>query len=102
MERQREWGQRRDELLAKLEARAASCPGLYPLRAAEDFLRVAQDHAGPGTEEVCRILEIMWQRPDEAVQFNAQSLIRRGGGFKKAESENRNSGEILPQRRRDR
>jgi len=87
MKRGKEWSQRQDELLARLEVRAASCPGLYPLRAAEDFLRVAQDHAGPGTEEVCRILEVMWQRPDEAVQFNAQSLIRRGQGWKEAEAE---------------
>ena len=83
MESVREWGQRRDELLAKLEARAGSCPGLYPFRAAEDFLRVAQDLAGTGAEEVCRVLEIMWQRPEEAVQFNAQSLIQRGGGLKR-------------------
>jgi len=91
MENGREWSQRRDELLARLEARAVSCPGLYPFRAAGDFLRVAQDHAGQKAEEVCRILEAMWLRPEEAVQLNAQSLIQRGGGFKKVESEKRNS-----------
>ena len=81
MENGREWSQRRDELLARLEARAVSCPGLYPFRAAGDFLRVAQDHAGQKAEEVWRILEIMWQKPEEAVQLNAQSLIRRGEGW---------------------
>lgn len=96
------WAQRRDELLAKLAARAEACPGLYPLRRAEDFLRVAQDHAKEGMEDLCRVLEAMWQRPEEAVQLNAQSLIRRGGGFKKTESENRNSEKSLPQRRRAR
>jgi len=100
MEKGNEWSRRRDELLAKLEARAESCPGLYPFRTGADFLRVAQDHAGQKAEEVCRILEAMWQRPEEAVQLNAQSLIQRGGGFKKAEGENRNSEKVLPQSRR--
>jgi len=81
------WPERRDELVAKLVRRATDCPGLYPFRGAADFLRVAQDQAGSDTEGVCRILESMWQRPEEAVQFNAQSLIRRGGGWKKAEVE---------------
>lgn len=76
------WNQRRDDLLAKLAARAASCPGLYPFQAAEDFFRVARDHAGEMPEDLCRILEAMWQRPEEAVQLNAQSLIRRGQGLK--------------------
>jgi len=76
------WAQRRDELLAKLAARAEACPGLYPLRKAEDFLRVAQDHAQKGVEDLCRVLEAMWQRPEEALQLNAQSLIRRGRGLK--------------------
>ena len=85
MKRGHEWSQRQDELLAKLEARAASCPGLYPLRAAGDFLRVAKDHAGQNKEQICRILEAMWQRPEEAVQLNAQSLIGRGQGLKQEE-----------------
>ena len=76
------WTRRRDELLAKLAARAEACPGLYPLRKAEDFLRVAQDHTKEGVEDLCRVLEAMWQRPEEAVQLNAQSLIRRGQGLK--------------------
>ena len=76
------WTQRRDVLLAKLAARAEACPGLYPLRKAEDFLRVAEDHAKEGIEDICRVLEAMWQRPEDAVQLNAQSLIRRGQGLK--------------------
>jgi hypothetical protein len=102
MEREVSWVARRDELVAKLAQRAASCPGLYPFREAADFLRVAQDQAGAEAESVCRFLEAMWQRPEEAVQLNAQSLIRRGEGFKKAESEKRNSETVLPQRRRGR
>ena len=86
MERGVCWVARRDELVAKLEIRASRCPGLYPFRAAEDFLRVAQDHAGASAEEVCRILEIMWQKPDEVLQLNAQSLIQRGKGWEKTEA----------------
>jgi len=74
---------RRQELLAKLEERSRECPGLYPFRVAGDFLRVAMDHGGPGDEGICRVLEAMWRRPDEAVQLNAQSLIRRGEGLDK-------------------
>ena len=84
MEQGSGWAERRDRLLAKLAARAESCPGLYPLSKAEDFLRVAQDHSGEGMEGLCRVLEAMWQRPEEAVQLNAQSLIRRGQGLKHA------------------
>ncbi len=80
------WLQRRDELLEKLAQRAASCPGLYPFREAADFLRVARDRAGESAEAVCQILESMWQRPEEAVQLNAQSLIRNGKGWKKTEA----------------
>lgn len=76
------WGRRRDELLTQLALRARHCPGLYPFQEAKDFLRVAQDHAGKVPEDLCRILEVMWQRPEEAVQLNAQSLIRRGQGLK--------------------
>ena len=72
---------RRMELLAKLVARAKECPGLYPFREEEDFLRVAVDHGGQGEEGICFVLESVWRRPDEAVQLNAQSLIRRGLGF---------------------
>ena len=72
---------RQMELLAKLEARSKECPGLYPLKTAGDFLRVAVDHAGGEDGEVCRVLEGMWRRPDEAVQLNAQSLIGRGHGL---------------------
>ena len=75
------WLCRQEELLAKLVARAGRCPGLYPFREAGDFLRVAQDHGGKEPSEVCRVLEILWQSPDEATQLNAQSLIRRGQGF---------------------
>lgn len=82
MEHGSTWVQRRDELLAKLAARSEACPGLYPLRKAEDFLRVAQDHAKEGMEDLCRVLEAMWQRPEDAVQLNAQSLIARGQGLK--------------------
>lgn len=72
---------RRMELLAKLVARAKECPGLYPIREEADFLRLAMDHAGQGEEGICLVLESVWRRPDEAVQLNAQSLIRRGLGF---------------------
>lgn len=82
------WLQRRDELAAKLAQRAAACPGLYPFREAADFLRVAQDQAGDEAEAVCRILEMMWRRPEEAVQCNAQSLIRRGKGWRGYERKN--------------
>ena len=74
---------RRQELLAKLEERSRECPGLYPFRVAEDFLRVARDHGGMEDEGICGVLEAMWRRPDEAVQLNAQSLIRRGEGLDK-------------------
>ena len=86
MEHGTSWLQRQDELVAKLTQRAAACPGLYPFREAADFLRVAQDQAGDEAEAVCRILETMWQRPEEAVQLNAQSLIRSGKGWKKTEA----------------
>ncbi len=82
MENEVVWGRRRDELLAKLATRAASCPGLYPFRETADFLRVAQDQAGEKAESVCYFLELMWRSPEEAVQLNAQSLIRRGQGLK--------------------
>jgi len=72
---------RQRELLAKLESRAKECPGLYPFKAGEDFLRVAVDHSGDEDEAICRVLEAMWHRPDEAVQLNAQSLIGRGQGL---------------------
>lgn len=102
MEREDSWIARRDELVAKLVQRAANCPGLYPFQEAVDFLRVAQDQAEDEVESVCRLLEAMWQRPEAAVQLNAQSLIRRGQGFKKAESEKRNSESIVPRRGRGR
>ena len=76
---------RRMELLAKLVARAKECPGLYPIREEADFLRLAMDHAGQGEEEICLVLESVWRRPDEAVQLNAQSLIRRGLGLRAPE-----------------
>lgn len=75
------WTRRRDELLAKLAARSKSCPGLYPFREPGEFLRIARDHAGGLPEDLCRVLEAMWLRPEEAVQLNAQSLIRRGKGW---------------------
>jgi hypothetical protein len=76
---------RRMELLAKLVARAKECPGLYPIREEADFLRLAMDHAGRGEEGICLVLESVWRRPDEAVQLNAQSLIRRGLGLRAPE-----------------
>lgn len=76
---------RKEELLAKLEKRSISCPGLYPVRTQEDFLRLARDHAQGGDESVCQVLEEIWRRPDEAVQINAQSLIRRGMGWRDEE-----------------
>ena len=82
VENRTHWLRRQDELLTKLAARAGSCPGLYPFREVADFLRVAQDHAGTEPEGICRVLETLWQHPDEAVQLNAQSLIRRGQGLK--------------------
>ena len=81
MEREVSWIARRDELVAKLAQRAASCPGLYPFREAADFLRVAQDLAGMETEPVCRALEMMWEKPEATLQLNAQSLIRHGQGW---------------------
>lgn len=78
---EKSWVRRRDELLGQLAARAASCPGLYPFQSAEEFLRVAQDHSRGEVEAICAILEKMWQRPEEALQLNAQSLIRRGKGW---------------------
>ena len=86
METAIDWLRRQEELLAKLAARAATCPGLYPIREAAEFLRVAMDHAGQEPEAVCKILEILWQRPEEAFQFNAQSLIRRGRGLGQVDS----------------
>jgi len=78
-----EHARRKEELLAKLEERARACPGLYPVRTRDDFLRLAIDHAKGTDEAVCQILEEIWRRPDEAVQINAQSLIRRGKGWGK-------------------
>lgn len=75
------WPERRDELVAKLAVRATQCPGLYPFCEAGEFLRVARDHAGHGDEAVCRLLERMWQNPEEALQLNSQSLIRQGKGW---------------------
>jgi len=72
---------RKAELLAKLEARAVACPGLYPVRTRGDFLRLAMDHSKGDEEVVCQILEELWRRPDEALQINAQSLIQRGMGW---------------------
>ena len=66
--------------MAKLEARAKECPGLYPIQLEEDFRRVAVDLVGQKDEAICGVLEVMWQRPDETVQMNAQSLIGRGPG----------------------
>jgi hypothetical protein len=83
---------RQMELLAKLEARAKECPGLYPLKTAEDFRRVAVDHVGVSDEEVCRVLEGMWRRPDDAIQLNAQSLIGRGHGLADQEEKERKKG----------
>ena len=87
MESGTDWLRRQEELLEKLAARAVRCPGLYPFREAADFLRVATDQAGLRPAEVCRILETLWQRPEEAVQLNAQSLIQRGRGWKGAGDE---------------
>ena len=83
---------RQRELLAKLELRSKECPGLYPLKTGEDFRRVAVDHAGGEDEAICRVLEAMWQRPDEAVQLNAQSLIGRGQGLADREVGRRAAG----------
>ena len=80
------------ELLAKLESRSKECPGLYPLKTGEDFRRVAVDHSGGEDEAVCRVLEAMWKRPDEAVQLNAQSLIGRGQGLADQEFGRRAAG----------
>lgn len=95
MEGRRSWARRRDELLAQLAARAASCPGLYPFRSPEEFLRVAQDHSRGEVETVCAILEKMWHRPEEAVQLNAQSLIQRGKGWESPAADNEGQGKRL-------
>ena len=60
-DRRAEHARRKEELLAKLEERAVSCPGLYPVRSREDFLRIAIDHAKGSDEAVCRILEEIWK-----------------------------------------
>jgi len=85
---------RRMELLAKLVARAKECPGLYPIYEEADFLRLAMDRAGQGEEEICLVLESVWRRPDEAVQLNAQSLIRRGLGLRAPEERGVGSGVV--------
>jgi len=87
-----ESSERQRELLSKLEMRAKECPGLYPLRSAEDFRRVAIDYVGTEDGAVCRVLEAMWHRPDEAVQLTAQSLIGRGHGLANREEEKRKAG----------
>ena len=61
--------------------RARTCPGLYPVKSREEFLRLALDLGTGGEDSLCRVLEGMWHRPDEALQMNAQSLIRRGKGW---------------------
>jgi hypothetical protein len=88
----REPSDRQKELLLKLEMRAKECPGLYPIKTGEDFRRVAMDYVGGEDEAVCRVLEAMWHRPDEAVQLNAQSLIGRGHGLVGQEEEKRKAG----------
>ena len=54
---EKNWVRRRDELLAQLAARAVSCPGLYPFRGPEEFLRVAQDHSGGEGSGLCNFGE---------------------------------------------
>lgn len=76
-----EHSRRKADLLLRLETRSVSCPGLYPVKTREDFLRLALDHGAGSDESICRILEALWRRPDEAVQMNAQSLIQRGQGL---------------------
>ena len=53
---------------------------------------------GGEDEAVCRVLEAMWHRPDEAVQLNAQSLIGRGHGLVGQEEEKRKAGAAPRQR----
>jgi hypothetical protein len=88
------WIRRLEELLSKLSARAASCPGLYPIRARGDFVRIVADHldealAGDAEpawdalpqgrlEEFCHWLEKVFHQPELSHQLHAQSLIRRG------------------------
>lgn len=89
------------ELSQKLESRAHACPGLYPVRKREDFLRIATDrlpaerHSAALDDfsrdelvELCVWLEKMLHHPETSVQINALSRIRRGeaGPFAPASS----------------
>ena len=78
--------------MAKLEARAKECPGLYPIQLGKDFRRVAVDLVGQKDEAICGVLEVMWHRPDETVQMNAQSLIGRGHGLAEEGAGGRQAG----------
>lgn len=88
------WIRRLEELLAKLHARAESCPGLYPIRGRGEFVRIVADHLDEvfpadgepawgelplgRLEEFCHWLEKVFHQPEISHQLHAQSLIRRG------------------------
>jgi len=79
------------ELSQKLDSRAHACPGLYPVRDAADFLRIASDRlpmenptatlhdfSDEELKQLCLWLEKMLHHPETSLQINALSLIRRG------------------------
>lgn len=91
MSEQAAFQKRAMELSQKLHARAHACPGLYPVREASDFLRIAADRlveekpaltldlfSSEELKQLCLWLEKMLHHPESSQQINALSLIRRG------------------------
>jgi hypothetical protein len=78
------------QLLDKLEQRATTCPGLYPVRAQLEFLNLASDHQlqqllaledlpllpAPDIFRLSLTLEQFWRDPTLCQQILSQSLLR--------------------------
>jgi hypothetical protein len=81
-------------MLAELEARSRRGPGLYPVREAGDFFRLATLHLGiPGStsdsltdweptdlQDLASALRILVQEPAEAAVWVNRILLRHGRG----------------------
>jgi hypothetical protein len=80
-------------MLAELEARSRRGPGLYPVREAGDFFRLATLHLGiPGSasdsltdwepadlQDLASALRVLVQEPAEAAVWVNRILLRHGG-----------------------
>jgi len=68
-------------LLTQLTTRAVRCPGLTPLREADDFLALARWHAGTREDgPVATALECLWRHPEEASCWINRLLLQSGAG----------------------